>query len=166
MKKLHYFFFLTAILVSTLVYSQNNPLVGKWLTIDGGDSIVLELTNDGIFYLTASDERDTIGGINKYTDDFGDGEDSVFLDHRYIINTAIFPHRLALEAFYSNTDSICFIIPTIFEFKENNTLRMVLYDEGIYSEDDDDIDKLLKEFYAEAKFDDDYFEVITFKLLK
>jgi hypothetical protein len=154
------------ILFSITASSQTKPLVGKWLTVDGGDSIILELTQEGIFYLTASDEEDTIGGIHKYSDDFGTGEDSIFLDHKYVVDMSTYPHKLTLTAYYSGTDSFCYIIPAIFEIKENNTINMVFYDDGIYNEDGDDKDALLKEFYKEAKIDDNYFEVIIFEFLK
>lgn len=165
MKKLRYFFFLIAILTSTLVYSQNNPLVGKWLTINGGDSFILELTNDGIFYLTASYEEDTLGGMHQYTDDFGTGEDSIFLDYKYDVDMSVFPHKLTLTAYYSGTDSFCFIFPAVFEFKEKNTIKLILYEEGIHREGGDDPELIMKEFYTDVKIDEDFFEIIEFKLL-
>lgn len=154
------------LLISINAISQTKPLVGKWLTVDGGDSIILELTQSGVFYLTASDERDTIGGLHQYTDDFGDGEDSIFLDHKYAVDMSVFPHRLTLTAFYTGTDSFCYIIPAIFELKENNTINVVLYDDGIYNEDGDNKNELLKEFYSEAKIDEKEFDIIRFEFLK
>lgn len=167
MKKLKYIFFSIAILASTLVFSQNNPLIGTWITVDGADTVSLELTKAGVYFITYSDVNDeVIGGINTYSDEFGDLGDSIFLDHKYAVDMSVFPHRLTLTAYYTGTDSFCLIIPAIFELKENNSIWLVIHDDGIYSEDGDEPEPMLKKFYSETKIDDKQFEVLTFTKLK
>ena len=155
------------ILLGTSIKAQTNPIVGKWLTVDdGGDSLVIELTKDKVFYLISISEKDTIGGLNKYDENASDDEDSIFIDHKYVLNLNVYPHRLELTAFHAGTDSFEYIIPCFFEFRENGSIALVLYDEGIFREDGDDPDLIRREFYTDAKVDDSKYGVTIFKPLK
>lgn len=154
-------------IVSISILAQTNPIAGKWLTVDdSGDSLIIELTKDKAFYLISVSEKDTIGGLNKYDENASDDEDSIFIDHKYILNLNVYPHRLELTAYHAGTDSFEYIIPCFFEFRENGSIALVLYDEGIFREDGDDPDLIRKEFYTNAKIDGSEFEATIFKPLK
>lgn len=153
------------ILFSSLSKAQNNPLVGKWVTIDGGDSLILELTKNNVFYLISISEEDTIGGLRQYTEEANDGKDSIFLDHKYTYDLGIYPHRLELTAYHANTDSFEYIIPCFFLFREDGSIALVLYDDGIFRDEGDDPDVIKNEFYTNAKINENKFGVTIFKRL-
>lgn len=164
------------LLISNSLLAQNNPIAGKWLTIDNDDTIVIELTKDKVFYLISLTDNDTVGGLNKYSeyDSYIDShnyyEDSVFLDCKYTYDLGVFPHRLILTAYYAGTDSFKFIIPSIFEFKENNSISIVAKSAHITNGINKNPDKELKEFFASVKLNERvnkrFFKVYTLNPLK
>jgi hypothetical protein len=159
------------LLLLLLVFGSSNlakaqSLAGKWMNIDKSDTTILELRKDSVYFIYLLGEEETIGGIKSY-DEIASDDDSVFLDHKYSVNTSVFPHRLTLTAYYTGTDSFYYILPIVFEFRENNSIAVIAYDEGIFREDGDDPEKILKEFYTSTpKIDEKKDEVIVFKPLK
>lgn len=163
---MNYIFLSITLITATLAFSQNNPLVGTWVVDEYTDSIILELTKEGVFYLSPADRDETFGGIHQYSKEYTEN-DSVFLDHKYTIDMSSFPHKLTLTAYFSGTDSFCYILPMVFRLKEDTTFEAMAYEEGILRENKENPEPILKEFYATtAKFDTEEFDLMVFKRLK
>lgn len=136
---------------------------GKWFLVEEGDTSVLELRKDSVFFLISKSNGLHLGGLNTYSPEISD-EDSLFLDYKYVCDLSTFPHHLILTGYYANTDSIDFVIPTYFEFWEDGSLVLFIHDLGILSPDEDDIEHSIAAFYKNIDIaKNNYEEALIFK---
>lgn len=155
---------ITVLFLNSALIAQ--PLSGKWHIIEEGDTSTLELSKDNVFSLISESNGLRFEGLNAYSPEESE-DDSIFIDHKYVCKLSTFPHHLILKGFYTNTDSISFVIPTYFEFKEDGSLVLFFHEDGILTPDEDNIEEVLKEFYKNLSIkEEDYEEALIFKAQK